>query len=460
MLRPTVFALTAFLVASPAAVFAQSRSQDLPPQAAADFDGELEVQFEDSNAGARMSHFLNMPNGKRLKLEFPGRGPELLTGTKVRAHGVQQNNTLMLTDSSSVQVTALASSDTFGLQSTLVILINFTDNATQPYTVAAAQSVTFDQTRNFYLENSYQQTAMTGTVVGWFTIAATSATCDTNTSATLADQAAANAGVNLANYPRRIYGFPQTAACGWWGLGSVGGGSSSLPSRAWINGSYTLRVVAHEYGHNLGDYHSHSSLCDTAGCTTSEYGDDRDIMGGTTAHLNAFQKERLGWLNYGSSPAITTVTQSNNYWIDAYSPYGTSPKALKIQKAVDANGKRTWYYVESRARLGSDSNLTEGVVIHTGSEASGDSSYEIDLQPGSTTFDGLLDPGQTFTDAAINLSITTISADVTGALINVTLNGGSPTPSPTPSCARANPTVTLATSQVQAVKAGTMVAYT
>ena len=150
--------------------------------------------------------------------------------------------------------------------------------------------------------------------------------------------------------------------------------ATANPSRAWVNGTYALRVVGHELGHNLGDYHSRSNSCDTTGCTVSEYGDDHDMMGATTAHFNAFQKERLGWLNYGASPPIQTVTQTNSYRLDPYEAPGTLPKALKILKSVDASGRRTWYYVETRAKMGYDSALTAGVLLHTGSEATGNSS--------------------------------------------------------------------------------------
>ena len=455
MLRPLIFVVSLLAITSPVTVRAQGpQAPTLPPQAAADFEGELEVQYEDSNTEARLLHFLHTTDGRRLKLQFPGAPPELLTGNRVRAHGSLQNNTLMLTSDSSLQTVTPASAYTFGVQQTLVVLINFLDNATQPYTAATAQSITFDQTRSFYLENSYQQTALNGTVAGWFTIPLNSTSTDIWTIATLAEQAATAAGVDVASYPRRIYAFPHTTAFGWWGTGVVGGGTTSNPSKVWINGSYALRVVAHELGHNFGDYHSHSSSCDSAGCTTSEYGDDRDVMGATAAHLNAFQKERLGWLNYGTSPPIISASQTSTYWIDAFEPYSTSPKAVKILKAVDANGKRIWYYVESRARLGFDSNLSAGVVVRTGSEASGNSSYQIDLDPASTTVDRLLDPGQTFVDPAIGLSITALSSDVTGALVNVSF-GGTSTP-----CAPANPTVTLSSSQSQAVKAGTTISYT
>ena len=83
-------------------------------------------------------------------------------------------------------------------------------------------------------------------------------------------------------------------------------------------------------------------------------------MGGlTTAHFNAFQKERLGWLNYGASPPIITATQTNNYWIDAYEANTNSAKAVKVLKSTDASGYRTWYYVENRARFGFD-GITAG----------------------------------------------------------------------------------------------------
>ena len=92
------------------------------------------------------------------------------------------------------------------------------------------------------------------------------------------------------------------------GASTIGGN----PSEAWINGSLDLKVLSHEMGHNFGLYHSHALDCGTAvlgtNCSVFEYGDRMDTMGNTSAgHFNAFQRERLGWLDYGISSAITTV---------------------------------------------------------------------------------------------------------------------------------------------------------
>ena len=179
-------------------------------------EGILEVQYEDSPNGARLTHFLNTGT-ERIPLHFHTNPPHhLLTGSRVRSRGTMTDGTLMLTsgtDSAQMTTVSLASPNTFGVQSTLVILFNFVDLSTQPWTTATAQSVTFTDVNNFDLENSFGQTSLTGTVAGWFTIAAVSTTCNYATWAFLADQAASNAGFNVASYPRRVYAFPAASAC-------------------------------------------------------------------------------------------------------------------------------------------------------------------------------------------------------------------------------------------------------
>src|SRR5215471_1500929 len=152
-------------------------------QAPSAIDGTLEVYYEDAYDGARLRHFLNTGT-ERVALNFSREPPHLRTGTRVRAHGHLRGGMLMLdpafgeaglttlalgqdSGGAGVADVTLASPFTFGVQSTLVILFNFQDLATQPITPAAAQSVTFSQVNAFDLENSYGQTSLTGVVSGW-----------------------------------------------------------------------------------------------------------------------------------------------------------------------------------------------------------------------------------------------------------------------------------------------------
>ncbi len=427
-----------------------------------DVEGIVEVLVEDYEASHRVLHFLQT-SSRRYSLHFAGTPPDLLSDTRIRARGLHLHGalalesrtvTLALDGSGGTMTLAASSPASLGEQRVLVMLVNFLDKTSQPYTPAQAWNVVFGTTSPFYLEGSSQQTWLTGDVYGWFTIPMESTVCDQMQIATLARQAAANAGANLSAYGRHLFAFPNNA-CTWWGLGSVGGN----PSRAWVNGSLALRVVGHELGHNLGLYHSQSLDCGSTpigpSCTASTYGDTTDIMGATSTHFSAFQKERIGWLNFGISPPITTVQTSGTYSLEPYGAPGFGTKALKILKASDTD---TWYYVEYRQRVGYDSGLaaglTGGVVVHTGSGSSGNSSYLLDMTSTSSFNDAALPVGQTFADAHLGLSMTVVSADAGGASVAVTL--GSPAPAP---CTPGPPTVTLSPSATQYLSPGSGASY-
>jgi hypothetical protein len=434
-----------------------------------DLEGALSVVVEDRTDGSRHLYFLETAEG-RYELTVPSVDGRWQTGMRVRVRGKLTNGVIaVLPGDTGMNVTAerglslqstTALGGPLGAQNTAVLLVNFQNNTAQPYTTAYAKNIVFTGASNFDLENSYGQTWLTGNVFGWFTIplALSTTTCDYATMTTLAQQAqsaATAAGVNLSGYTRFMYGFPNTGACGWWGLGTVGGN----PSSAWVNGDLQIQVVTHEMGHGFGLDHSHSLDCGTVPiggtCTMNEYGDTMDTMGSSSYHFNAYQKERLGWLGAGSSPPITTVGSTGNYTIDAYETTGSSPKALRIP--IGTTGSN--YYVELRRAIGVDaglagnSNVLNGVLIHKASPADSNSSDLLDMTAADTSWmNPALDAGVSFTDSAAKITITPVTVGST-ATVSVTLGA-------TPTCTRANPLVSLSPSQSAGVAAGTVVPFT
>jgi hypothetical protein len=225
-----------------------------------------------------------------------------------------------------------------------------------------------------------------------------------------------------------------------------------------------MHTVDHELGHAFGLWHSHLLDCGTSAtigstCTVWEYGDILDTMGASqtaSPQYNSFQKERLGWLNYGTSPSITTVQTSGTYVIDTYELAGPGPNALKILKSTDpTTGAKTWYYIEARQAVGFDAFLTNGTclpcwnqtvtngaLVHIGTDGNGSSGDLLDMTPATPTYYGWFDPslaaGQTFQDPAAGVTITTDWVTSTQAAVTVQFGGTAPT---------GNVAVSVATSQ-------------
>ena len=396
--------------------------------------------------GDRYEYFLGTASGER-KLHFALKPTRLLTDSKIRVKGIRVGSDIALASggSGSVVIIQAALPNTLGAQKTLLILVNFSDAPTlQPFTPTQGAAVAFGEMNNYDFEVSYQQTTSVGDVTPWYTLPMTSAGCDPSTMATQGQAAATAGGFVLSNYKRYIFAFPSNG-CGWLGLGTIGGN----PSKSWIfaNRGFGLPVVMHEMGHNLGLYHSHSLDCGAAvvgssGCTTSEYGDALDVMGGTpsvgfagnrpSAHFNAFQKERLGWLNAGISPPLTTVQNNSGQFSigNLEAPRSNTPRALKIANQLPTCNlpPTEWYYVEKREAVGFDSFLAElpnsvssGVILHRVTEGDADSSYLLDMTPATSSWpDVQLNAGSTFTDPATGLSIQPASVGTGFANVNIT----------------------------------------
>ncbi len=416
----------------------------------AEVDGEIEVFYEDRPTGSTLRRYVR--NGRdRVEVHFASEPEELQSGQRVRVRGTRLEQELAA-KGSDVTVAPLAAAlpYTLGEQRTLMILVNFQNAVVEPYTPASASNLLFTTVSNFYRENSQNQTWLTGVVTSrWYTIPMNNTNCDTNAIRSYAQQAAQADGYVLSNYRRFIYAFPSNSGCsGWWGLGQVGGSTT----HSWINGSLALRVLGHELGHNVGLYHAKALECGTTvlsdPCSAIEYGDPADIMGASTAHFSAFQKERLGWLDYGSSLPITTVTSSGTYTIEPYAGAGAGPKALKVLKSVDTSGRRTHFYIEHRfgvantfdSGFAGNANVANGVVIHTGTESVGNSIYALDLTPETSSWNdlALTAAAPDFFDPVSGVTIKTLSASSAGATVQVLFGSAA--------CVPASPTVSASPS--------------
>ena len=428
-------------------------------------EGDLEIISKDFKDHAEISYSLKMANGQHVPMHFAKEPPtHFLTGDHVQAEGDLSNSTLLLYSGSNVKSGSNHGGsgststptptgpvpNTFGPQATLVMLVTFQDDPVQPFTISDVQTLFSGPINDFFVENSYGQTSIVPTVVGWYTIPDSVATCNTSQIATDAQSAATAAGVVLSKYTRYVYLFPYTTACQFAGSSTVGGN----PSHNWINGTLAPHVIDHELGHGFGLWHAHALDCGLSATVCSsgtviEYGDPIDTMGDPidpSAHYNAYQKERLGWLNYGTSPAIQTVQSSGSYTISPYEFAGSGPGALKVLKSTDpTTGARTWYYLEARRAVGFDSflsaaiygaqhqNETAGVLFHIGTDGNANSSDLLDMTPGTPImgawWDMSLGVSQSYADSSAGVSISVSSVSDTGAIVQITTNGSS-APSP------------------------------
>jgi chitodextrinase len=365
--------------------------------------------------------------------EAPQESLRPFTGRRVRARGRRSGGILALGGGGSVGATdsGAAAAAVSGAKTVAVILFKFSDTPATAALVssATARSVVFDSASSvnrYYQDASYGQLSLAGDVFGTFTIPSANTGCNWRSWGNEARSAASAAGVPLASFQYTVYVFPFAPGCGWSGLAYMPG------SESWINNAMSLRVVAHELGHNFGTHHASTYACGAAvyassGCSTSEYGDPFTVMGSSSQRLHtAFSRAEFGHLT-----DTLAVTASGSYTLAPVGLSGTSPRQLRISR-----GGGNYLYLEFRQPLGvfddfaaTDPAVT-GVTVRFNTAFNTYSQTKLlDAHPGGSFSDAPFRAGESWTDPVSGVKITVVSVSPAGAGVTIQFGGDTTPPS-------------------------------
>jgi hypothetical protein len=355
-------------------------------------EGTVEVLVaEDFKTMSKNIYVLETEKKEKINL-YPVKGlkQDLKTGTKIRVKGLKLDGNVLF-DGQNMAMLTTAESDLGGFEvmveplmqtsassaqtnrKTLVIMVFF-QNTSQPSITLDQMKTTMDNASAYYRENSYQKLTLSGIiqadrgadVFGWYVIPL-DLTCNNDSVKTPAFNAVSeNAGINVNDYDEKVI-IANFGSCGWSGIATIKGDTAFVDSDYTGTGNYN--VVAHEIGHNLGEYHANFLDCgntavSNTGCSVKEYGDVYDVMGSSSLHFNAHHKELVNFFDPGQ---MINVKNSGIYSLEPIETNTGGLKALKIQR-----GTNDYLYVEYRQPLGYDINITtlpdasQGAMLHTG----------------------------------------------------------------------------------------------
>jgi chitodextrinase len=348
-------------------------------------------------------------------------------GATVRVTGHRDGSNLVALDGpTGAQVLASAPGGS-GPRKIAVILVNFSNNASQPFSRAFASGILFtnpNSVRAYYAEQSHGAVILAGTAFDWVRIPSSNVTFQPKVWEGAAKAAIEARGVDLSTYTNFMYVFPQTSACPWRGMGYLPGPTT------WINGAPSLRTSAHELGHNFGVHHASSLRCTSNGvrvalsatCTVSEYGDPFSIMGASpNRHSTNIGLVQMGYIGATST---RTIVASGTYTLTQASA-GGGVRIFGIPR-----GDGSWIYLAYRRPYGtyfdnfsSSDPGVKGVIIRLGgSWTTITQSKLIDTVPSTTTFaDAPLRLGLSFRDYVSGAVIKVVSLGISTATVTVTL---------------------------------------
>jgi M6 family metalloprotease-like protein len=415
--------------------FSAQDRQNLPktiqPYIERDFsvEGSLEVIYEDyfDENKSILRYFVNTSDEKRYEF-YVGSNIFAASSTVARVEGMElgQNIAVSIEQGGEVVIIQSASIQPPIQKKVAVILVNFVDDISEPFSSATVSTV-MNGANVYYDENSFGKLSVAHDIFGYYTLPINK-TCNI---AAIKDAAiqAADADIFFPDYTNLM--FAGDILCnGATGLGTVGEISNStddgnvIAGISWVAGMSTY-VTSHELGHNFGLFHANFYHCDTEplkefGCNSVEYLDSFDVMGWRILHMNGYHKEQLGFFD---SANVTEVAVSGPYTLSPIETSSVDTQVLKIP--VDGS----FLYVEYRQPIGFDSNISAGVfdgaMLHVAPLfASGGDSQLLDMTPTNpiSQRDVTLEVGQSFTDPAGFATISVIGQTADALSIDIVLN--------------------------------------
>jgi len=356
-----------------------------------------------------------------------------------------------------------------GEQRTLVILANFLDESSEPFTRAAISDIVLnaanpDSLNAYVQEVSYGTAWVTGEVLDWVTVPVNAADCDSffdvATIGNLLDLSGAPGGA--ASYGRFVIVHPlqssgascprgATSTLGPVPLATSDGSVCASLMRVAVSDASLLetthaRTLIHELGHSLGVSHAQDLECTRRSvgdvpqvCEVSSAGRDRyDVMGqvGLRGHYNAIFKEALGWIEPTAVRTVGALPSSVS--IDPLELPTTGVHAVRVPAVYGMDGGRasTHYYVTYRQAIGVDAIFPEladpstGVMIRLNSTGPGLAieSALVDTTPNKTSAtlshlddsaDVSLSLGEVYIDRRHGLSISFSDVAAGSAIVTV-----------------------------------------